>query len=89
MGESLRYFAVTPLSKPCFYTAGLNDDIEKMVDSAKFGLTYTPYLKVRWNCFFDMLLVASVLSRLVVALSVAAVILYGFWPYAVLRPDQA
>ena len=30
----------------CF-TAALNEDIEKIVESSKYGFKYTPYLKIK------------------------------------------
>jgi hypothetical protein len=38
---------VEPKARACFYTAGLNEDIGKMEESARFGLRFTPYLKAR------------------------------------------
>jgi L-alanine-DL-glutamate epimerase-like enolase superfamily enzyme len=40
-----------PTPKPCFFTAGLNEDIGKMVESARTGLQWTPFLKVRFGPF--------------------------------------
>ena len=32
-----------------FYTAGINEDIGAVVDSAAFGAKYTPHLKIKVN----------------------------------------
>eukprot|EP01027_Heterolobosea_sp_BB2_P009010 GEZU01013345.1.p1 GENE.GEZU01013345.1~~GEZU01013345.1.p1 ORF type:complete len:346 (-),score=86.29 GEZU01013345.1:19-981(-) len=36
-----------PRDKFSFYTAALNEDIAQIVDSARFGLCHTPYLKIK------------------------------------------
>ena len=41
-------------SHPGYYTAGLNKDIAIMADSAKFGLQFTPFLKIKLNGDFEL-----------------------------------
>lgn len=46
--DNHRAFSCRALSKHAtFYTAALNENIEKMVDSAEFGSAFTPHLKIK------------------------------------------
>ena len=35
--------------KICFYTAALNEDINKIIESTNSGLELTPYIKIKLN----------------------------------------